>query len=51
MNRSEFWKWLDTCPEKEWFQADDDGGVISIDFPVDWDEDEDEEEENEEGEE
>ena len=37
MKRSEFWKWLDTCPEKDWFQAADDGGGIRIYFPVDED--------------
>jgi len=37
MKRSEFWEWLDTCPDKDWFQADDDGEGIRIYFPVDED--------------
>ena len=41
LKRSEFWKWMDTCPSKEWFQADDDGQGVRIYFPVDEDEEED----------
>jgi len=40
LKRSEFWKWMDTCPSKEWFQADDDGQGIRIYFPVDEDKEE-----------
>ena len=45
MKRSEFWEWMNTCPNKDWFQAADDGGGIRIYFPVD--EDPEEGEENE----
>tara|TARA_R100001530_G_scaffold130143_1_gene100885 strand:+ start:269 stop:379 length:111 start_codon:yes stop_codon:yes gene_type:complete len=31
---------MDTCPSKEWFQADDDGQGVRIYFPVDEDEEE-----------
>tara|TARA_A100001388_G_scaffold96924_1_gene70629 strand:+ start:787 stop:939 length:153 start_codon:yes stop_codon:yes gene_type:complete len=41
MKRSEFWEWLDTCPDKNWFQANDDGEGIRIYFPVDEDPEED----------
>ena len=37
MTRSEFWEWMNTCPNKDWFQAADDGGGIRIYFPVDED--------------
>ena len=50
LKRSEFWKWMDSCPMKEetketegWFQAADDGEGIRIYFPVDEDEDKEEE--------
>jgi len=33
---------MDTCPSKEWFQADDDGQGVRIYFPVDEDEEEEE---------
>ena len=34
MKRSEFWEWMNTCPDKNWFQAADDGAGIRIYFPV-----------------
>lgn len=37
MKRSEFWKWLDTCPDKKKIRFEDDGDVIRICFPVDED--------------
>ncbi len=37
MTRSEFWEWMNTCPNKDWFQAADDGEGIRIYFPVDED--------------
>ena len=39
MKRSEFWEWMNTCPDKNWFQAADDGGGIRIYFPVNEDPD------------
>tara|TARA_Y100000813_G_scaffold194550_1_gene175099 strand:+ start:829 stop:1116 length:288 start_codon:yes stop_codon:yes gene_type:complete len=42
MTRSEFWEWMNTCPNKDWFQAADDGGGIRIYFPVDEDPEENE---------
>ena len=37
MTRSELKEWLETCPNKDWFEAADDGGGIRIYFPVDED--------------
>tara|TARA_A100001388_G_scaffold239528_1_gene194839 strand:+ start:1578 stop:1715 length:138 start_codon:yes stop_codon:yes gene_type:complete len=42
MTRSELKEWLETCPNKDWFQAADDGGGIRIYFPVDEDPEENE---------
>ncbi len=37
MTRSELKEWLETCPNKDWFQAADDGQGVRIYFPVDED--------------
>tara|TARA_Y100000589_G_scaffold19570_1_gene16296 strand:- start:379 stop:510 length:132 start_codon:yes stop_codon:yes gene_type:complete len=42
MTRSELKEWLETCPNKDWFEAADDGAGIRIYFPVDEEEDADE---------
>ena len=40
MKRSEFWEWMKTCPNEDWFQADDDGNGVRIYFLVDEDKEE-----------
>lgn len=37
MKRSEFWEWLNTCPNKKRISFDDDGNIIRICFPVEED--------------
>ena len=37
MTRTEFWDWLESCPDDEWFVADIDDGGIRVFFPVDAD--------------
>ena len=39
MTRSELKEWLETCPNKDWFEAADDGAGIRIYFPVNEEED------------
>jgi len=34
MKRSEFWKWLDTCPTHKWDILEDDVGHCRILFPI-----------------
>ena len=40
MSRADFWKWMDTCPSKEWFVAEDEGDGLRVFFCVDGEEDE-----------
>lgn len=40
MSRADFWKWMDTCPSKEWFVAEDEGDGLRIFFCVDEEEEE-----------
>jgi hypothetical protein len=40
MSRDDFWKWMDTCPSKEWFVAEDEGDGLRVFFCVDDEEDE-----------
>ena len=34
MSYEEFWEWMDTCPSKEWFLADDDGEGVNLYFAL-----------------
>ena len=42
IKRDDFWKWMNTCPTKEWFQSKDDGLGTSIYFLLDEDDELDE---------
>ena len=40
MSKADFWKWMDTCPSKEWFVAEDEGDGVRVFFCIDDEEDE-----------